>query len=64
MNYFTLNTYEMKREIVNFSDYLSRNCQFKTEKDFLRDILYGISASNSLKLSDSKYPLIPSSKVG
>ena len=42
----------MKREIVNFSDYLSRDCQFKTEKDFLRDILYGISASNSLMLSN------------
>ena len=52
MNYFTLNTYEMKREIVNFADYLSRDCQFKTEKDFLRDILYGISASNSLMLSN------------
>ncbi len=38
MNNFTLNTYEMKREIVNFADYLSRNCQIKAEKDFLRDI--------------------------
>ncbi len=52
MNYFTLNTYEMKREIVNFSDYLSKNCHLKVEKDFFRDMLYGISASNSLKLSD------------
>lgn len=52
MNYFTLNTYEMKREIVNFSDYLSKDCHLKVEKDFLRDMLYGISASNSLKLSD------------
>ena len=52
MNYFTLNTNEMKREIVNYSDYLSKNCNLKTEKDFLRDMLYGISASNSLMLSD------------
>lgn len=52
MNNFTLNTNEMKREIVNFSNYLSKNCNFKTEKDFLRDMLYGISASNSLMLSD------------
>ncbi len=52
MNYFTLNTYEMKREIVNFSDYLSKDCHLKTEKDFLRDMLYGISASNSLMLSE------------
>lgn len=52
MNYFTTNTNEMKREIVNFSDYLSKNCDLKTEKDFLRDMLYGISASNSLLLSD------------
>lgn len=52
MNYFTTNTNEMKREIVNFSDYLSKNCNLKAEKDFLRDMLYGISASNSLKLSN------------
>ncbi len=52
MNYFTLNTYEMKREIVNFLDYLSKDCHLKTEKDFLRDMLYGISASNSLMLSE------------
>lgn len=52
MNNFTLNTYEMKREIVNFSDYLSKDCHIKAEKDFLRDMLYGISASNSLLLSD------------
>lgn len=51
MNYFTLNTYEMKREIVNFSDYLSKNCHLKIEKDFLRDMLYGISAANCLMLS-------------
>lgn len=52
MNYFTLETYEMKREIVNFSDYLSKDCHLKAEKDFFRDMLYGISASNSLMLSD------------
>lgn len=52
MNNFTLNTYEMKREIVNFSNYLSKNCTIKAEKDFLRDMLYGISASNSLLLSE------------
>lgn len=52
MNYFTLNTNEMKREIVNYSNYLSKDSSLKSEKDFLRDMLYGISASNSLKLSD------------
>lgn len=52
MNYFTLKTNEMKRKIVNYSDYLSKNCALKTDKDFLRDMLYGISASNSLMLSD------------
>lgn len=52
MNYFTLNTNEMKREIVNYSNYLSKDCNLKTEKDFLRDMLYGISASNTLMLSD------------
>ena len=52
MNNFTLNTYKMKREIVNFSDYLSKDCLLKSEKDFLRDMLYGICAANNLMLSD------------
>ncbi len=42
----------MKREIVNFSDYLSKDCHIKAEKDFLRDMLYGISASKNLQLSN------------
>lgn len=52
MNYFTLNTNEMKREIVNFSNYLTRDCKSKKYKDFFRDMLYGISAAGNLKLSD------------
>ena len=52
MNYFTLNTNEMKREIVNYSNYLTKDIALKSEKDFLRDMFYGISASNSLMLSD------------
>lgn len=52
MNYFTINTNEMKREIVNYSNYLTKDIALKSEKDFLRDMLYGISASNSLMLSD------------
>ena len=38
MNYFTLNTNEMKREIVNYSNYLSKDSSLKSEKDFLRDM--------------------------
>ena len=52
MTNFTTNTYEMKREIVNYSNYLTKDIALKSEKDFLRDMLYGISASNSLMLSD------------
>ncbi len=63
MNYFTLNSNEMKREIVNFSDYLTKNCQIKAEKDFIRDMLYGISASNTLMLSDISRKLNESIKL-
>lgn len=52
MNNFTLNTNEMKREIVNFSNYLTKDCDYKTDKDFFRDMLYGISASGTLMLSE------------
>lgn len=63
MNYFTLNSNEMKREIVNFSDYLTKNCLIKAERDFLRDMLYGVSASNTLMLSEISRKLNESIKL-
>ena len=48
---FTSNTYQMKREILNFSAKISRNLT-KPEKKFTADMTYGILASKSCLLTD------------
>lgn len=51
MNYFTSNTNEMKRKIVNFSKIMSNGLK-KTDKKFIGDMLYGISAGKDVKVSN------------
>ena len=51
MNNFTTNTYEMKREILNFSEKISKNLN-KSENKFIKDIEYGIAASGSSLISN------------
>lgn len=51
MNNFTTNTYEMKREILNFSEKISKNLN-KSKNKFIKDIEYGIAASGSCLISD------------
>ena len=48
---FTSKTYQMKREILTFSNKISRKLP-KPEKKFLADMNYGILASNSCLLTD------------
>lgn len=50
MNDFTINNYEMKREIVNFSKKISKSCD-KPESKFVMDMIYGISKSKDILLS-------------
>ena len=47
----TLNTYQMKREILSFSNKISKNLP-KPEKKFMADMNYGILASGSCLLTD------------
>jgi len=49
MNNFTMNTYEMKREIVNFSKKVCISCNKPTSK-FLTDMAYGILKSKDILL--------------
>lgn len=51
MTYFTSNTYQLKREILNFSNKFSHSL-FKPEKKFHADMIYGILASRSCLLTD------------
>ena len=51
MNNFTTNTYEMKRDIINFSEKIAKKLS-KSEKKFIQDIEYGIAASGSCLISD------------
>ncbi len=48
---FTSNTYQMKREILSFSNKISRTLP-KPERKFIADMNYGILASNSCLLTD------------
>lgn len=50
MNNCTMNTYEMKRDIVNFSKKICKNCDKPTEK-FTLDMIYGILKSKDILLS-------------
>ena len=50
MNNYTTNTYEMKRDIVNFSKKICKNCS-KPEAKFVTDMIYGISKSKDILLS-------------
>lgn len=48
---FTSNTYQMKREILTFSNKISNNLP-KPDKKFTADMIYGILASESCLLTD------------
>lgn len=51
MNNFTTNTYEMKREIVNFSKKVSEGVNKSTTK-FIMDMQYGLAKSGSCLISN------------
>lgn len=51
MNNFTTNTYEMKREIVNFSKKISKELNKPTSK-FVLDMQYGLSKGGSCLISE------------
>ncbi len=50
MNNFTINNYQVKREIVNFSKKISCGCD-KPKSKFVLDMIYGISKSKDIFLS-------------
>ena len=50
MDNFTTNTYEMKRDILNFSKKICKNSS-KPESKFVADMIYGISKSKDILLS-------------
>ena len=51
MNNFTINTYEMKREILNFSKKITNGLDKPTTK-FISEMIYGIEKSNSTLFSE------------
>ena len=51
MNNYTMETYEMKREIINFSKKLTKGVN-KRVKKFILDMQYGISSSGSCLISE------------
>lgn len=63
MNHFTTNTYEMKREIVNFSKNISEGLNKPTSK-FVLDMQYGLSKSGSCLISEIARALNEDIKLG
>ena len=61
MDNFTTNTYQMKREIVNFSNEICKNSN-NPEKKFVTDMIYGISKSKDILLSSVANALNESTK--
>ena len=51
MAYFTSNTYTLKREILTFSNKISRHLS-KPDRKFTADMTYGMLASGSCLLTD------------
>ena len=51
MNNYTMNTYEMKREILKFSKKITDGLDKPTTK-FVTDMIYGIEKSNSVLISE------------
>ena len=51
MNNFTTNTYEMKREILNFSEKIAKGVN-KPIKKFVLDMQYGLSRGGSCLISE------------
>ena len=51
MNNFTTNTYQMKRDIYNFSKKISEGSS-KPKSKFIIDMIYGISKSKDVLLSN------------
>lgn len=63
MNNFTANTYEMKREIVNFSKKISKGVNKSTSK-FVMDMQYGLAKSGSCLISEISRSLDEKIKLG
>ena len=63
MNYFTMNTYEMKREIYNFSQKMSNGLNKSTSK-FVLDVQYGLAKGGSCLITEIARALDEDIKLG
>ena len=63
MNYFTMNTYEMKREIFNFTQKITNNLNKSTSK-FVLDMQYGLAKGGSCLISEIARALDEDIKIG
>ena len=59
---FTTNTYEMKRDILNFSEKITNSLDKPTTK-FMSNMIYGIEKSNSILISEIARTLKENNKL-
>lgn len=63
MTNYTMNSYEVKRDLINFSKKISRGLK-KSEEKFIMDMTYGIGASGSTLISEISRNLKEQIKLG
>jgi len=63
MNNYTMNSYEIKRDILNFSKKITKGLS-KPESKFIQDMLFGISRSGSILISEIARSLKEDIKLG
>lgn len=63
MTNYTMNSYEVKRDLINFSKKISRGLK-KSEEKFVMDMMYGIGASGSTLISEISRNLKEQIKLG
>ena len=63
MTNFTMYTYELKRDLMNFSKKISTGLS-KSDSKFLMDMMFGISVSGSTLISEISRSLKENIKLG
>ena len=63
MTNYTMNSYEVKRDLINFSKKISKGLT-KPEEKFIMDMMYGIGTSGSTLISEISRNLKEKIKLG
>lgn len=63
MNNYTMNAYEMKRDLINFSKKISEGLT-KPEQKFIMDMMFGIASTGTTLISEISRSLKENIRLG